>query len=206
MKQLRVAALNEPWRGDVRGISSANYACFRQARGAGLRGSFRPFLSGERHEVTSLVRFADRSQPIVNLEGETLFTSWRHVTNGDGGQFLQRPRLLSFDGRDVLQDNNWPLKYVWHGSTRYGELAENLNCNNWNVASSSSFGMASALKNLRLLDQEKVACDNALILLCVETSSTLPKRKRRRRRQAEDLFLEDPKEPMSRRRSSMKTT
>ncbi|KAK8748533.1 hypothetical protein OTU49_015842 [Cherax quadricarinatus] len=176
---LRLAALNEPWTGNLRGVSSADYACYRQARTAGLRGSFRALLSGPRHDVASLVRFADRQQPIINLQGEEVLGSWRDVVAGEGGQFLEQPRILSFDGRDVMTDSSWPVKYMWHGSNRYGESSLSHNCNAWSSASSSTHGMAAALHSLKLLDQQKVACDNRLIVLCIESSSTLPKRRKR---------------------------
>ncbi|XP_042238508.1 collagen alpha-1(XI) chain-like isoform X2 [Homarus americanus] len=179
LKELRLAALNEPWSGNVRGVSSADYACYRQARTAGLRGSFRALLSGPRHDVASLVRFTDRQQPIINLQGNVILGSWRHVVAGEGGQFLEQPRIISFDGRDVLRDSSWPVKYVWHGANRYGETSLSHNCNGWSSTSSSGFGMASALHSLKLLDQQKITCDNRLIVLCIESSSTLPKRRKR---------------------------
>jgi hypothetical protein len=37
--QLRLVALNEPLSGDMGGIQRVDYACFRQARQAGLRVS-----------------------------------------------------------------------------------------------------------------------------------------------------------------------
>ena len=36
-QQVRLVALNEPLSGDMGGIQRADYACFRQARQAGLR-------------------------------------------------------------------------------------------------------------------------------------------------------------------------
>ncbi|XP_037773482.1 collagen alpha-1(XV) chain-like, partial [Penaeus monodon] len=72
-----------------------------------------------------------------------------------------------------------PVKYIWHGANKYGETAYNLNCNSWSSSSSSAFGMASSLNSLQLLDQKKIACDNQLIVLCIETTSSLPKRRKR---------------------------
>lgn len=43
--QLRMAALNEPYSGDLQGIRGADFACYRQARRAGLLGTFKAFLS-----------------------------------------------------------------------------------------------------------------------------------------------------------------
>ena len=72
-----------------------------------------------------------------------------------------------------------PVKYVWHGSNKYGETSHNYNCNAWSSSSARVFGMASSLASLKLLGQKKVPCDNRLIVLCIETSSTLPKRRKR---------------------------
>lgn len=40
-----MAALNEPQSGNMKGISGADFACYRQARRAGLLGTFKAFLS-----------------------------------------------------------------------------------------------------------------------------------------------------------------
>lgn len=40
-----MAALNEPYSGDLQGIRGADFACYRQARRAGLLGTFKAFLS-----------------------------------------------------------------------------------------------------------------------------------------------------------------
>lgn len=66
--QLRMAALNEPFTGDMHGIRGADYACYRQARRAGLRGTFRAFLSSRVQNVDSIVRLGDRDLPIVNIK------------------------------------------------------------------------------------------------------------------------------------------
>lgn len=66
--QLRMAALNEPFTGDMHGIRGADYACYRQAKRAGLRGTFRAFLSSRVQNVDSIVRLGDRDLPIVNIK------------------------------------------------------------------------------------------------------------------------------------------
>lgn len=68
VSQLRMAALNEPFTGDMHGIRGADYACYRQARRAGLRGTFRAFLSSRVQNVDSIVRLGDRDLPIVNIK------------------------------------------------------------------------------------------------------------------------------------------
>lgn len=88
---------------------------------------------------------------------------------------LALPVSLSHD----TSPSNRPVKYVWHGSNKYGETSHNYNCNAWSSSSARVFGMASSLASLKLLGQNKVSCDNKLIILCIETSSTLPKRRKR---------------------------
>lgn len=70
--QLRMAALNEPFTGDMHGIRGADYACYRQAKRAGLRGTFRAFLSSRVQNVDSIVRLGDRDLPIVNIKVITI--------------------------------------------------------------------------------------------------------------------------------------
>lgn len=43
--QLQMAALNEPYSGDLQGMRGADFQCYRQARRAGLLGTFRAFLT-----------------------------------------------------------------------------------------------------------------------------------------------------------------
>lgn len=71
-----MAALNEPHTGDTHGLRGADYACYREARRAGLRGTFRAFLSSRVQNVDSIVRAIDRELPVVNLRGDVLFHSW----------------------------------------------------------------------------------------------------------------------------------
>lgn len=74
--QLRLAALNEAYTGDIHGVRGADYACYREARRAGLRGTFRAFLASRVQNLDSIVREADKKLPISNLRGEVLFNSW----------------------------------------------------------------------------------------------------------------------------------
>lgn len=63
-----MAALNEPFTGDMHGVRGADYACYRQAKRAGLRGTFRAFLSSRVQNVDSIVRLGDKDLPIVNIK------------------------------------------------------------------------------------------------------------------------------------------
>jgi hypothetical protein len=66
--QLRMAALNEPYTGDMTGVRGADYSCYRESRRAGLRGTFRAFLSSRVQNLDSIVRFSDRDLPVVNTK------------------------------------------------------------------------------------------------------------------------------------------
>lgn len=63
-----MAALNTALTGDMLGISGADYKCYRQAKQAGLSGTFRAFLSSRGQNLGSIVRSADQGLPIVNIK------------------------------------------------------------------------------------------------------------------------------------------
>ena len=63
-----MAALNEPYSGDMKGQRGVDYSCYRQARRAGLRGTFRAFISSRVQNLDSIVRFSNRELPVVNIK------------------------------------------------------------------------------------------------------------------------------------------
>ncbi|XP_054285965.1 collagen alpha-1(XVIII) chain-like isoform X1 [Macrosteles quadrilineatus] len=140
---LRMAALNEPYTGGMNGQRGADYSCYRQARRAGLRGTFRAFLSSRIQNLDSIVRFTDWDLPVVNIKGDVLFNSWKSIFTGDGGFFAQPPRIYSFSGKNILADPSWSKKYVWHGSLVSGERAMELYCDAWDSGSSERLGLAT---------------------------------------------------------------
>lgn len=74
-EQLHLIALNSPQVGNMRGIRGADFLCFQQARAAGLKGTFRAFLSSKLQDLYSIVRKSDRhTLPIVNLKVHLLLT------------------------------------------------------------------------------------------------------------------------------------
>lgn len=168
---LRMAALNEPYTGDMHGVRGADYACYRQARRGGLRGTFRAFLSSRVQNLDSIVRSADNALPVANIRGDILFNSWKEMFAGQGAPFSYQPRIYSFDGRNVLTDNAWPQKIVWHGSTKVGERSMDMYCDAWHTDSKDKVGLASPLNSGKLLDQENYSCNNAFVVLCVEATS-----------------------------------
>ncbi|XP_020710044.2 collagen alpha-1(XVIII) chain isoform X2 [Athalia rosae] len=178
-KMLRMAALNEPYTGDMHGVRGADYACYRQSKRAGLTGTFRAFLSSRVQNVDSIVRFADRDLPIVNIKGDVLFNSWKEMFNGDGAYFSQSPRIYSFNGKNILTDDfSWPEKVAWHGSHKLGDRAMDTYCDAWHSSSSDRFGLGSPLNGERLLEQVRYSCDNKFALLCIEVTSQTTRRRR----------------------------
>lgn len=63
-----MAALNEPYSGDMKGQRGIDYSCYRQARRAGLRGTFKAFVSSRVQNLDSIVHYLDRELPIVNIK------------------------------------------------------------------------------------------------------------------------------------------
>ncbi|XP_030746994.1 collagen alpha-1(XVIII) chain-like isoform X3 [Sitophilus oryzae] len=179
-KMLRLAALNEPATGDVHGVRGADYACYREAHRAGLKGTFRAFLSSRTQNVDSIVRQADRKLPVSNLRGEVLFNSWAEMFSGDAAPFPHPPRIFSYSGKNVMTDPSWPIKSVWHGALVDGTRALDTSCDAWQTSSSSKVGLAGSLRGPRLLDQTPVTCDKKLIVLCIEATSEVFVQRRRR--------------------------
>ena len=78
--QLHLIAANRPYSGNIRGISGADYECHKQARQAGMRGTYRAFLSARLQNVATIVHYLqDLSVPIVNLKVGEL-QKWCHLT------------------------------------------------------------------------------------------------------------------------------
>ncbi|KAG7276195.1 hypothetical protein CRUP_030619, partial [Coryphaenoides rupestris] len=98
---LHLVALNSPLRGDLGGVRGADLQCYEEAQAEGLTSSYRAFLSSHLQDLATVVRRADRQHlPVVNLQGEVLFSSWASIFSGDGGVFNPATPLYSFDGRD----------------------------------------------------------------------------------------------------------
>ncbi|KAG0429304.1 hypothetical protein HPB47_023778, partial [Ixodes persulcatus] len=169
---LRVAALNQPWTGDMHGVRGADYECYRQSRHAHLRGTFRALLASRVQNLDSIVRAKDADLPLVNLKGEVVFNSWRELFSGGGGMFPYPPRIYSFDGRNVLTDSTWHRKYVWHGADALGTRDMENYCDAWHSGAPARYGLASSLLGqARMLGQERHSCASSLIVLCVEVTS-----------------------------------
>lgn len=187
---LRMAALNEAYTGGMNGPRGADYACYKEARRAGLRGTFRAFLSSRVQNLDSIVKSSDRGLPVVNIKGEVLFNSWRDIFKGDGALFAQQPRVYSFSGKNILTDFTWPQKYVWHGALATGERAMDKYCDAWETDSSDKLGLASPLHKGKLLGQEPLACSHSFAVLCIEVASPSLSQSSRRRRSLDKELAE----------------
>ncbi|NWT75093.1 COFA1 protein, partial [Prunella himalayana] len=164
---LHLVALNFPLSGDMR----ADFQCFRQAQLAGLTSTYRAFLSSHLQDLATVVRKTDRHHlPVVNLQGETLFSNWESIFDGNGGQFNIHVPIYSFDGRNVMTDSSWPQKIIWHGSTANGIRLVSNYCEAWHTADMGAMGQASPLNTGKLLDQKVYSCNNQFIVLCIENS------------------------------------
>lgn len=121
-----MAALNEPFSGNLQGMRNADLNCHRQARRAGLMGTFKAFLSARFEalkkfsresfynyflcrvqNLDSIVKPEDRDLPITNLRGDVLFNSWNSIFSAQGGFFSQAPRIYSFSMKNILNDPTW---------------------------------------------------------------------------------------------------
>ncbi|XP_014665656.1 PREDICTED: collagen alpha-1(I) chain-like [Priapulus caudatus] len=169
---IKLVALNEPYIGNMRGIRGIDFQCYRQSRAAGLRGTYRGFLSAYAQDLYSIVRQADRQGvKVTNLKNDTLFDSWHDIFKGDGGLFRGNTKLYSFDGRDVFTDHNWPQKIVWHGSDVVGGRVPTDFCSGWLTGDKEQTGLGSSLFANQLLQQTKYSCNNAFVVLCIENTS-----------------------------------
>ena len=62
-------AANGAYTGDMGGVSGADYVCYRQARQAGMRSTFRAFVAARVQDLHSIIhRQRDRSIPVVNAK------------------------------------------------------------------------------------------------------------------------------------------
>ncbi|XP_045483928.1 collagen alpha-1(XVIII) chain isoform X3 [Pieris rapae] len=176
---LRLAALNEPLSGNMHGVRRADYACYRQARRSGLKGTFRAFLTSRIQNLDSTVRYADRHLPVVNIMGEVLFKSFSDIFDGKGGFIAGTPRIYSFSGKNIMMDSNWPQKLIWHGSHASGERALDTFCEEWQNGEPTSRGMAASLYSHKLLSQERYSCNNHFAVLCIEATAHVSSRRKR---------------------------
>ncbi|KAK6727999.1 hypothetical protein RB195_005574 [Necator americanus] len=166
---IHLIALNTPYDGNMRGMRGADLQCYREARMAGFTTTFRAMLSSNVQDMLRIVHTVDWDTPVVNIRGEHLFASWRAVLND--GQRSTRP-LYSFDRRDVISDDQWPDKRIWHGSKTGGIRAGDY-CDGWraNYASLSAMAGDPRIPGGLISHAQLVSCDQKLIVLCVENMS-----------------------------------
>ncbi|CAK8673665.1 unnamed protein product [Clavelina lepadiformis] len=179
-KRLHMIALNFPLSGRMGGIVGADRLCFEQAKDAGLRGTYRAFLSSRDQHVSSIVRRQDRENvPIVNAKGEILFPNWNSIFNGSMGDFHDPEKIYSFEQRRILTDARWPVKAIWHGSSPDGSVNSHHYCVSWYTQNMAVTGAGASLRNHRLLAHKPLSCHRSFAVLCIENSTrTLRYRKR----------------------------
>lgn len=194
---LRMAALDRPRSGNMEGINSINYACYREATKAGMRGMFRAFLASNDRSLENIVRYTDRDLPVVNLRGEILFKSWSDIFQDNRESVFSQERILySFNGENVLNSTQWPIKSYWHGAGHAWGVSEPTSpgtCDQWRSDSSLAVGLATKIGDpaSHILAPHRVHCNKQLIVICVETPSSggggvHHGRDRRRRQAAQD--------------------
>nr|XP_054603584.1 collagen alpha-1(XVIII) chain [Nothobranchius furzeri] len=153
----------------MRGNSGADFKCFSQAQAIGLKGTFRAFLSSKLQDIHSIVHRDDRENvPIVNLKDEVLFDNWNAIFSD--GRMKDNVSIYSFNGKDVVRDDTWPEKMVWHGSTNGGQRHLDSFCESWRVSDRAVTGMATSLKSGSLTQQTSSSCSSSYVVLCVENS------------------------------------
>ncbi|XP_025195746.1 collagen alpha-1(XVIII) chain-like isoform X2 [Melanaphis sacchari] len=203
-KMLRIAALNEPYSGNMHGVQSVDYSCYRQSQRAGLHGAFKAFLSSRLNNLKTIVHESDRDLPVVNIKGDVLFNSWKDIFSEKGAFISQQPRIYSFSGKNVLTDFTWPQKTIWHGSDLSGDSAVDGNCDAWNSESADKRGLGSSLtpradRQAKLLDQDSAYdCRNFFVVLCVEITPHSGAMFSRKRRSGGGNLQDESQLPMSR--------
>ena len=105
--KVRLVALNEKRSGRLGGVRGADLLCQRDAERSNIEGTFRAFLPAVSHPnekdiLSAAFPFTSNSNPIVNLKGELLFSSWDNMLE-TGGLFASSASLFSFDGQDIGQ-------------------------------------------------------------------------------------------------------
>jgi hypothetical protein len=170
---LHLIALNFPVTGQLRGIMGVDTMCFQQARKAGLRGTYRAFLSSRDQHLRSVVaRRYSEDVPIVNSKNEMLFPSWRSMFENQSEEAGVDPNMIySFENRQVYTDARWATKIVLHGSYPDGRLNNMHFCASWYTDNMAVTGQASPLDQGKLLAQRPYSCHSNFIVLCVENTA-----------------------------------
>ncbi|CAI4227671.1 unnamed protein product [Auanema sp. JU1783] len=168
-RAIHLIALNMPLDGSMHGIRGADNLCYHESRRAGFTTTFRALLSHNVQDVLRIVHSVDMDTPLVNLNGERLYSSWRVLLND--GQRSSAP-IYSFNRRNVLTDDNWPDKRVWHGSLAGGIRGSDF-CDGWRRNQESFTAAAGDLRQSAGLfsQSEPVPCAQKLVVLCVENMS-----------------------------------
>lgn len=124
-------ALNEAFSGSQGGLRGADFACFKESRRAGLRGTYRAMLTSLTQDLDMIVDARDRSTvPVVNLKDQLILPSFASIFAAVPYPYWQNqsvPALYSFDGRDVFKDKHWSvLNYSYAAAHSVNHLVADL--------------------------------------------------------------------------------
>lgn len=102
-----MAALNQPYTGDMHGVRGADYECYRQSRRANFRGTFRAFLASRVQNLDSIVRHKDSDLPIVNIKVLLIFCIFQNISH-----FIFLNSILNKIDRILFQRNEENVQCV----------------------------------------------------------------------------------------------
>jgi len=126
VRQLRMAALNEPYSGDMHGVRGADHACYRQAQRANMRGTFRAFISSRVQDLDSIVRPADRNLPVINTRvrffKNTASLLCKYFPKIKSLTFVPRVTFFLNPGKNYLLER----EDSYHNSTKFIVLMEEI--------------------------------------------------------------------------------
>lgn len=164
--QVLLVALDQAQTGNLGGVQGADGLCQTQAQAAGMPGTFRAFLSSSSQDVKDLVSGASAALPVVNTQGQVMFSSWAAVFSTQ--EWADNVELYNFAGAAVQDGTGGATDAdAWHGSQPDGTVYAGKTCQDWTSASSSSEGANGELDQHELLRQETHNCDNTFAVVCV---------------------------------------
>lgn len=166
--KIQLAALNEAHNGNLGGIAGADALCAQQAAAAGQTGTWRAFLSSSTQNVKDLITGAAASYPVVNLNGQLMYSSWSAVFTTSTWASAAGD-LKTFSGKDVDEGQATPDWYDargWHGSTTAGLVNSTYTCSDWTSTTGTGYGGEWDFHNL--LQQLSNSCSQTLAVACVQ--------------------------------------
>lgn len=159
-----VFVTSSTYSGNLGGLSGADSKCQSKANAAGLKGTWKAWLSDDTTSASS--RLTHFNGPYVRKDGLVVATSWRDLTDGT----LQNPIRIDELGGDMY---NYTTA-AWTGTSTSGNIIKP-NCNNWTNNSSSYdiqgvYGGISSTKSYWTVSAEStsICSNNNVALYCFE--------------------------------------